>query len=42
MYEEQGLGWVIALRDERQEEEEEEQVVEEEEEDIRGLPAMGP
>lgn len=41
MYEEQGLGWVIALRDERQEEEEEEQVVEEEE-DIRGLPAMGP
>lgn len=39
------MGWVTALREDRQEEDEEvmeEEEVEEEEEDVRGLPVTGP
>lgn len=48
VYEAQGPGWLMALRDVRQEEDEEvmeveeELLEEEEEEEVRTLPVMGP
>lgn len=48
MYEAQGPGWLMALRDVRQEEDkevvevEEELLEEEEEEEVRTLPVVGP